>query len=231
MMINRISTILSLAVLLSFLPFHSSAQEYDKSEYCPLTKGMYLKYANYDEDSKIKSYYAFEITFLEGTLEKGHIIFDQEVYDRNGEPLFKDNIITMDATTADGITTSRMSGLNRIMKTQDDFSKGDISSIPSELKVGMEIPDGNIKIYIDKFSASIQTRDRKVIDQKTITTKAGTFECYLLKETQITKTVGSKTELVETWYTKGIGTVKQTVYDKKGRLKQSQELISLSIRN
>ena len=230
-MINRISTILSLAVLFSFLPIHSSAQEYNKSEYCPLTKGIYLKYANYDKNGKIMSYYAFEVTFWEGTVEKGHLVFELEVFDKDAQPLFKDNKITMDVTTADGITTSRMSGLSKIMRIQDDVSKGDESSIPSNIKVGMEIPDGNIKLLIDKISASILTQNRKITDQKTITTKAGTFDCFLLKETQITKTVGSKTELVETWYAKGIGTVKQTVYDKKGRLKQSQELISLSIRN
>lgn len=228
---KSVLTALSLTVLFFLTSFHSFAQNLDRTEYCPITEGIQLKYANYDKNGEIKSYYAFEVTKIEGTVANGHFIFEQEIFDKNDEPLFKENLIPMDITTNDSLTISRMKGLSRIMKIQDDVSKGDESSIPSVLNVGMKIPDGKIELHVDKITAYILTQDRKVIDQKTITTKAGTFDCYLIKEKQITKAVGAKTELVETWYAKGIGTVKQTVYDKKGRLKQSQELISLSIRN
>ena len=37
----------------------------------------------------------------------------------------------------------------------------------------------------------------------------------------------SKTERIETWYAAGIGCIKQAVYDRKGRLDHTQELVSI----
>ena len=207
-----------------------SAQDYDKSGYCPITKGMTLEYVNYDADGARTGSFILKVSAVEGTLSKGTVTFDQYFYDADGKPLFSDNggNLPMEVTVGgpDG-TVSRMRGGGKGMKVQDSMSKGEASSVPSGMKVGTAIPDGTIKVRIGKISATIATQDRQVVEQKSITVPAGTFDCFLIKEEQVTRTVGSRTERIETWYAAGIGCIRQAVYDRKGRLDHTQELVSI----
>ena len=205
-----------------------SAQDYDKSGYCPITKGMTLEYVNYDADGARTGSFVLKVAAVEGTLSKGTVTFDQYFYDADGKPLFSDNGGNLPMEVAvggpDG-TVSRMSDVGKVMKVQDIMSKGD--SVPAGMKVGTVIPDGTIKVRIGKISATIATQNRQVVEQKSITVPAGTFDCFLIKEEQVTRTVGSKTERIETWYAAGIGCIRQAVYDRKGRLDHTQELVSI----
>ena len=171
-----------------------------------------------------------KVSAVEGTLSKGTVTFDQYFYDADGKPLFDDNggNLPMEVTVGgpEG-TVSRMSDVGKVMKVQDIMSKGDASSVPAGMKVGTAIPDGTIKVRIGKISATIATQNRQVVEQKSITVPAGTFDCFLIKEEQVTKTVGSKTERIVTWYAAGIGCIRQAVYDRKGRLDHTQELVSI----
>ena len=207
-----------------------SAQDYDKSGYCPITKGMTLEYVNYDADGARMSSFIMKVSAVEGTLSKGTVTFDQYFYDADGKPLFDDNggNLPMEVTVGgpEG-TVSRMSDVGKVMKVQDIMSKGDASSVPAGMKVGTAIPDGTIKVRIGKISATIATQNRQVVEQKSITVPAGTFDCFLIKEEQVTRTVGSRTERIETWYAAGIGCIRQAVYDRKGRLDHTQELVSI----
>ena len=207
-----------------------SAQDYDKSGYCPITKGMTLEYVNYDADGARTGSFVLKVSAVEGTLSKGTVTFDQYFYDADGKPLFSDNggNLPMEVTVGgpDG-TVSRMSDVGKVMRVQDIRSRGDASGVPAGMKVGTAIPDGTIKVRIGKISATIATQDRQVVEQKSITVPAGTFDCFLIKEEQVTKTVGSKTERIETWYAAGIGCIRQAVYDRKDRLDHTQELVSI----
>ena len=195
-----------------------SAQDYDKSGYCPITKGMTLEYVNYDADGARTGSFILKVSAVEGTLSKGTVTFDQYFYDADGKPLFDDNggNLPMEVTVGgpEG-TVSRMSDVGKVMKVQDG------------MKVGTTIPDGCIKVKIGKISATLSTQNRQVTEQKSITVPAGTFDCFLIKEEQVTKTVMSKTERIETWYAAGIGCIRQAVYDRKGRLDHTQELVSI----
>ena len=222
--------VMSAAALALVGGYSVSAQDYDKSGYCPITKGMTLEYVNYDADGARTGSFVLKVSAVEGTLSKGTVTFDQYFYDADGKPLFSDNggNLPMEVTVGgpDG-TVSRMSDVGKVMKVQDIMSKGDASSVPSGMKVGTAIPDGTIKVRIGKISATIATQDRQVVEQKSITVPAGTFDCFLIKEEQVTRTVGSKTERIETWYAAGIGCIRQAVYDRKGRLDHTQELVSI----
>ena len=225
-----ILSVMSAAVVLSAGGYSVYAQDYDKSGFCPITKGMTLEYVNYDADGNKTGSYVLHVSAVSGTLEKGTVSFDQYFYDKNGAPVFSDNNgnLPMEVTVGgpDG-TVSRMSDVGKVMKVQDVMSKGDASNVPAGLKPGSTIPDGRIKVLVGKITANITTQNRQVLEQKEITVPAGTFDCYLIKEEQVTKTVFSKTEEIETWYAAGIGCVKQAVYDRKGRLDHTQELVSI----
>lgn len=205
-----------------------SAQDRDTSSYAPLTKGMVLKYHNLDNEGKVSSSYVVTIKEVEGTFAKGRIIMHQEFFDKDGAPLFKDNNVPMEVLTGGENTVTRLDDAGKVMKVQDLMSKGDASSIPATLRTGSKIPDGTVEINIGMVSAKILTSERNVTDAREITTPAGRFRCFLIEENQCTKTIVSKNETVKTWYAKGIGCVKQEVYDKKGRLTNTQVLQSIS---
>lgn len=226
--IRTISAVMSAAAMVLAGGYHVSAQVYDKSGYCPITKGMVLEYANYSPEGEKTSSYVMKVSSVEGNLEKGTVSFDQFFYEGNGNPLFDGNLPMEVSVGGPEGTVSRMNDLGKVMKVQDIMSKGDASSVPSGIKPGMSIPDGNIIVKVGKISASIVTRNRQAVQQKNITVPAGTFDCFLVEEEQVTsKVVGSKTEKIETWYAAGIGCVKQAVYDRKGRLDHTQELVSI----
>ena len=93
---------------------------------------------------------------------------------------------------------------------------GECRGIPAELSVGMELPDYEIEIKVMFITSKMGCRDRKVIGRESVTTPAGTFDCYVVEETMTAKAmmVNEKTRQVS-WYARGIGLVKQQTFDKK----------------
>ena len=207
--------VMSAAALALVGGYSVSAQDYDKSGYCPITKGMTLEYVNYDAGGARTGSFIMKVSAVEGTLSKGTVTFDQYFYDADGKLLFSDNggNLPMEVTVGgpEG-TVSRMNDVGKLMKVQDIMSKGDASSVPAGMKAGTTIADGTIKVKVGSISATIITRNRQVVEHRSITVPAGTFDCFLIKEEQVTKTVFSKTERIETWYAAGIGCVKQSVF-------------------
>ena len=108
---------------------------------------------------------------------------------------------------------------------------GNNLEIPSELSVGQSLPDSKIDIVVGagnmKLQMSVDVHDRKVIAQETVTVPAGTFDCYVISDEAITKSLISKTSTHKIWIAKGVGTVKQETYDKKGKLEKLQLLTVL----
>ena len=86
-----------------------------------------------------------------------------------------------------------------------------------------------MNVSAGNMDAKILTSDRKVVREERISTPAGEFDTFVVAENQVTKSIVSIEYRLETWYAKGIGAVKQVVYDKKGRLKMSQVLTSYKI--
>ncbi len=209
----------------------ASAQEYIKENYCNQTVGLELRYSNLDKNGKLEGYFTQKMALCKGTLQNGHFSYDQYFYKKDGSPLLKDNYVRMDAVMTDkGPTESTMNGMSKVMKTQNLMTKGDVSTIPPVLKTGMQLPDSEVKLHIDSFNCSLYTSDRKVEGSAQLTTPAGTFDCFIITETQKMKTLGTQTEKLKTWYAKGIGVVRQEFRNKKGEPVRAMELVSLSVK-
>lgn len=214
-------------LLMCMIAGRLSAQEYDKSGFCPITEGMTLEYVNYDAEGNRTGSYVLHVSSVSGTLANGEVTFDQYFYDGDGSQVFGESLPMVVSTGGPEGTVSRMNDAGRLLKVQDVMSKGDASSVPAGISVGSVLKDGDITVKVGKITAHIITRDRKVEKQGTVTVPAGTFECWFVSEEQLTKALMTKVEKVETWYAPGIGCIKQAVYDRKGRLDHTQELVSL----
>jgi hypothetical protein len=95
---------------------------------------------------------------------------------------------------------------------------------PASINAGETLPDGNMKMVIKSGQTTLMTiaitvSNRKVVARESITTEAGTFDCYKLTYESVVKmgfiTVSSNA--IE-WIADGVGVVKSETYTKKEKL-------------
>ena len=70
-------------------------------------------------------------------------------------------------------------------------------------------------------------KNRKVEKKDSITTPAGTFECYKITYNMDMKTMFKRSIKVTQWLASGIGLVKTETYNQKGELEGYSELTKL----
>lgn len=110
---------------------------------------------------------------------------------------------------------------------------GDALIFPKELSVGKDLNDASAKIEaysgdIRLMNMTFDITNRKVEGKESVTTPAGTFDCYKLSYDFNTKVafVKKKYHVVQ-WIAEGVGPVKEESYNKKGKLESSSELTKL----
>ena len=78
------------------------------------------------------------------------------------------------------------------------------------------------------MNMTVNVTDREVIGKETVTTKAGTYECYKVSQKMSMKyIVNAQFSSVE-YYAEGVGHVKSESYNKGGKLIGTRELVSIS---
>lgn len=195
-----------------------------------VTQGDSFTYTIYSPDGEVEYRYSCTNKEVNGAdLSDASVVYEYQFWEGDGKPLFADEgKMDMKITLNSEGTTSYMYDMKKSMAIQDVVTMGDISSLPSELKVGQIVPDGKINIKVKSVGASFLITDRKVVAIEDVTTPAGTFKGYKMEEVQTNKVlVSTKSFRIVTWYAKNIGCVKQEVYDKKGKLLRTLELTSL----
>lgn len=105
--------------------------------------------------------------------------------------------------------------------------------IPNNLSVGQNLQDASMNIQVDMsgitMNMSISMTDRKVVGQETITTPAGTFDCYVITYTTTTEMGVPITGTAKQWLAKGVGMVLQEDYKNNGNLKGKTVLTKFAI--
>ncbi len=223
-----------LAMALSSLSLSAQSEivdKLDKQAYCPLTPGLSVKYVSYDGDGEVMGYYITKVRSVKGSFEKGTIVFDQYFFDEKAKKFFNGESVPMTVYSGQREVGNyaEMSDVSKVLKIQELITRGDASSIPGNIKVGDTIANGVLDLKVSAVEVNIRMTDRKVTDQGEIKTKAGSFDCYQIKEKEYTKTIFKKEEVIHSWYAKGIGCVSQLVYDTKGRLVQKIEVVEISL--
>ena len=102
---------------------------------------------------------------------------------------------------------------NEVIKTS-----GEIRGIPRYPKVG-KLPDYEFNCKVSIMGIKVRGEERRLVGTERIQTKAGAFDCFILEETISTKAMMMKdVEKIKSWYSYGIGLVKEITYDKNGKL-------------
>ncbi len=99
---------------------------------------------------------------------------------------------------------------------------------PNELSVGQKLPDAtmNMKINMGGINMDMTTSitDRKVIGKETITTTAGSFNCFIITSTTDVKMGVSQRSTSKQWVTEKVGMIKSETYDKNRNVTGSSVL-------
>lgn len=110
--------------------------------------------------------------------------------------------------------------------------KSDDSDMPANLAVGQTLKDGTITMTmkntaVQMMNMRITVKNRKVEAIETITTPAGTFECYKISYNVESKMMFTMESKGVEWIAKDVGMIKSESHDKNGKLTGSTVLTSL----
>lgn len=107
-------------------------------------------------------------------------------------------------------------------------TEGGVTVLPCALNPGMTLPDVSALVSAAGLKYTTVVSERLVDRTERISTKAGEFDCVVVKEHKVEKGPGrNRVTTAYTWYAKGIGMVRHDTYDKNLRLETSEVLVSV----
>jgi len=100
---------------------------------------------------------------------------------------------------------------------------GDELTYPNSLTPGQSLPDASAKMEsfmngMRIMSIVMKITERKVGQNTSITTTAGTFDCIEISQKSEVKAIFQATSITKMWLAKGKGIIKSENYNEKGKL-------------
>lgn len=188
------------------------------SKYYPLKEGTKAEITAYDKKGKKSAIIDYTILKTKQTSEGEVATMKSTVKDENGKLIAE----TEYNATCDGnkISIDYKSMVSPMMLDQFKDMEYDISGtdleIPNNLSVGQTLPDAQMVMNISmsgiNMNMELSITNRKVIDQESVTTPAGTFNCFVITSNMTTKMGVSQTTNSKQWISEGVGMVKQEDY-------------------
>ena len=219
---------------IAFLGFIATATaQTGCSKYYPFKEGTKAEITAYDKKGKTSAIIDYTILKTTKTSEGEVATMKSSVKDENGKLIAE----TKYNATCDGnkISIDFKSMVSPMMMDQFKDMDYDISGtdleIPNNLSVGQTLPDAqmimNISMSGIKMNMELSITNRKVIGKESVTTPAGTFDCFVITSDMTTKMGVSQTSSSKQWIAEGVGMVKQEDYQ-KGKVSSSSLLTAFS---
>jgi len=202
-----------------------------------MEEGSTFQYTMYDKKDKVAGVTDYVVSEVSSSDGNTTATMELTFTDEKGKNVLVSNYkITC---TGDGVKIDYESLFPSEMKKQYedmgmemDITGTDIQ-IPNNLSTGQTLEDANVNVSMDmgamKMKINVETYDRKVEKEESVTTPAGTFKCYLITEKNKSKVMMSNMETSnKVWISEGVGIIKQETYNKKGKLTSRMELTEFS---
>jgi hypothetical protein len=198
-----------------------------------MEEGSTFQYTMYDKKDKVEGVTDYVVSKVEN--DGGNTMATMKLTytdDKGKNVLESDYNITC---TGNGVKIDYESLFPSEMKKQyEDMGMemeitGTDIEIPNDLSAGQTLDDANLSVTMDmgamKMKINVETFDRKVEKMESITTPAGTFDCYLITEKSKSKVMMANVEMSnKVWISEGVGMIKQESYGKNGKLMSRMEL-------
>jgi hypothetical protein len=199
--------------------------------YYPLKEGAMMEMTSYNAKGKIEGRSNQTVKEVKRNGDNLELTVRSQYYDDKDKMLF-DKDISMKCEG--GIFKMDMENfMDPSMTEQFKDMEVEVSEIdleyPAALSQGQMLKDGNMKIGVKSAGMALMNMevlisDRKVEIRESITTPAGTFDCYKISYNITTRSMFKTTVKAEEWMAKDVGTVKTVSYDKNGKMEGYSEL-------
>lgn len=207
------------------------------SKYYPMEEGSTFQYTMYDKKDKVEGVTDYVVSNVENDGGNTMATMKLTYTDDKGK-----NVIESDyniTCTGNGVKIDYESLFPSEMKKQYEDMGMDMEitgtdiEIPNDLSAGQTLDDANVSVSMDmgamKMKINVDTFDRKVEKMESVTTPAGTFDCYLITEKSKSKVMMANVEMSnKVWISEGVGMIKQESYGKNGKLMSRMELTKYS---
>ena len=219
-------------LVFTFLVAIAATNLWAQQPLCPTKEGVSLMYVTKNAKGNVSGYLQQAVTSVEGSGNNFTITFACEAMDAKKKAISNAPFISYTYKVQNGAVTIDPKALLNSISTSlpiDGVAEGTPIILPANMKAGDVLPDSEMKMQISFVKLSGSYTDGICEGEESITTEAGTFLCKKTKYNCKSSAMGIKTDVViHTWYAPGIGIVKQDIYNNKGKLNSSQELIKIN---
>ncbi len=200
--------------------------------YYPQTKGVELVYKNYDKNGKVTGTSAQKVVDYQETPAGAEATIDVKSTDSKGKTSESQLKVKCEA----GIFYFDMKGYMQNMSAYQGMDvKVDFQNLemPASIKAGDKLKDGWIKMDVSNggmklMSMETDITDRTVEGKENVTTPAGTFNCYKIKQNMTTKVPMKIESKSITWMAPGAGMIKTESYSSDDKLMGSTVLDAIN---
>ncbi|CAN0601858.1 unnamed protein product, partial [Ectocarpus sp. 12 AP-2014] len=218
----KTSTLLLLTVCLGSL---NMVAQTNCSRFYPMEEGTAFEYTMYNKKGKTDGISSYQVTTVENNGDSTTATMAISFTDNKGKDVYSSdysftctgNMVSIDYQS---LMPQQMLEQYGEMDVEMDISGTDLE-IPNDLSVGQELEDANVTMKISmsgiNMTTTVDMTNRKVEKQESVTTPAGTFDCYVLYSDTESKVMMTKQSFPSrVWLAEGVGMVKQETYKKNG---------------
>lgn len=205
------------------------------SRFYPMNDGVSMEYTNYNKKGKIEGVSNYKVIEANHNGDTTTATMSINLKDNKGKDIYNTNYKL--ACSGNAVTLDYESLLPTEMMEQygdmDIEISGNDIEIPNELTVGQNLKDANVAMKIGmsgiNMNMTVDMTNRKVEKKESVTTTAGTFDCFVLySENRSKMMMANQVYPSRVWLAEGIGMVKQETYKKNGDVMSSTLLTAHS---
>lgn len=223
---KTMKTLITLLLSLTLIIGNSFAQ---CNPYFNLKEGNKWEITNYNGKGKYQGKQLNEIKALETSSDGWSATLGMKLYDKKNKVVYDKDV---EMTCNDGTVILDMTRLipdEQMQAFKDMNMKVDMDNIeiPEKLEAGMTLDDGSVTVSGDMpMTMTVMITDRKVEGKETITTPAGTFECFKITYSVSTKMIMNMKTTGVDFIAEDVGMVRNETYNNSGKLMGYSELTS-----
>lgn len=194
--------------------------------YACITKGATLEYAIYNETDELQGY-TRQVVKEVSDLSNGSydLRVENSKIKKPGQKKSGDDAYVTISEIREGCVQAYPNDMDGAVNIIEGTN---VLQLPAKLAVGYQLPIGDVRLDASGMAAVAMVTENEIIGREETTTPAGTFKCYVLKQTISTTVMGfGSTTTTKSWYSRGVGIVK-TETMMAGRLVQRMELVNFN---
>lgn len=219
-----------ITTMLMFIACSTMAQQ-NCSRFYPMQEGASFEYTSYDKKGKMEHKASYAVTDVRSGDGSTEAVMSISLTDEKGEKIYDTDYsftCTGNKVSVDYESLLPSQMIEQYQGMEMDITGTDIE-IPNNLEVGQQLQDANVTLSISMSGINMKTTvdmtDRKVERKETVTTPAGTFECFVIYSNNLSKMMMvNKNFPSRIWLAEGVGMIKQESYKENGKLISSTEL-------